>query len=215
MFERESGKPEPALTRRAGWITPIIACLLGMTLLGGLEAAESREKDHAELRELHQNVTKALNSADFSALQAQMGSEFDITFADQKYHGTIQSLKDYYAKLTSPDGPGIVSVHFEPQADTLTRFLGNDVGVTHGTSVDTFTKKNGDKIVLHSRWTATVVKENGKWKVAALHAGVDFLDNAILQSVQDRLKTMIYAGAGIGILLGAWLGFTLGRRKAA
>ncbi len=204
-----------ARTKGAGWLTLIAVGLLCIPILGGLQAAESKDTEHAALRELNQNVTKALNSADFTALQEQMASTFDITFADQKHLGSMQSLKDYHAQLTSPDGPGIVSMHFEPQADALTRFIGNDVGITHGTSVDTFTKKNGDKVVLHSCWTATMVKENGKWKVSALHAGVDFLDNPILQSVKGGLMSLVYAGAGIALVVGIGLGFVIGRRKAA
>ena len=57
------------------------------------------------------------------------------------------------------------------------------------------------------RWTATVIKEGDAWKVAAVHVGVDPLDNPILSGAVSLWKKV-----SIGALLGGLaLGFVLAR----
>ena len=59
---------------------------------------------------------------------------------------------------------------------------------------------------MDTRWSATLVKEDGNWKVAMLHVGTDFLDNPVLDGL-EKYASIFGIGAGIGGLL---LGFALG-----
>jgi hypothetical protein len=68
---------------------------------------------------------------------------------------------------------------------------------------------------MNVRWSATVVKENGEWKVALAHAGTDFLNNPVLDGAKAVVKK-IGVGAGLGgLLAGGVFGVMIGRCRKA
>ena len=67
---------------------------------------------------------------------------------------------------------------------------------------------------MKTRWTAVLQKEaDGKWRLRGIHIGTDFLDNPILDDAKNKLWKLGLAGGGGGLLVGAILGFFVGRRK--
>ena len=66
---------------------------------------------------------------------------------------------------------------------------------------------------MKSRWTATVIKDGGQWKLLTIHAGTNFLDNPVLAGIEQLSKTYGAVGAGGGLILGAFMGFLLGRLR--
>ena len=91
----------------------------------------------------------------------------------------------------------------EPKADILTRFIDANTGVCYGSSKDTYTMKSGKVVEMNVRWSATVVKENGEWKVAIAHVGTDFLSNPVLDGV-EKLTKMVGLGLGLADFWSAW-----------
>jgi hypothetical protein len=63
---------------------------------------------------------------------------------------------------------------------------------------------NGIKFDQDTRWSATVVKKDGQWKVANVHISANEFDNPILDIV--RRRTAWWAGgisAAAGFIVGA------------
>lgn len=168
----------------------------------GLEPDASRTTDHDALRALRARVTEAVNGRDVKALRASLAREFVFTAVDQTVITSEEQLQAYYTRVF--DGPGALleDMRVEPQAEILTRFLGDTVGYCYGTSKDSYTLKGGSHTEMTSRWTATVVKEDGEWRIAAAHAGADFMHNpAVSMALSSGYKLGI-GGALLGLLLG-------------
>ena len=92
-------------------------------------------------------------------------------------------------------------------ADALTEFVGEEIGLSRGASTDTYVFTDGETRVMTSRWTATLYKDNGKWKILNVHIGASIFDNPVVTAI----KSWIYkAGVGAGIA-GLLLGFGLAR----
>jgi hypothetical protein len=73
--------------------------------------------------------------------------------------------------------------------------------------------KSGEVVEMNVRWSATVVKENGEWKVALAHVGTDFLNNPVLDGAK-ALLTKVGIGAAVGgLLVGGIFGVMIGRGK--
>jgi hypothetical protein len=191
----------------------MLLCLITLSL-ASIAQAEDREADHNELRALLRTATEAMNTGNFDALRPLFYEKFSITTVDQKLFTNLDDFKAYYEGLLKGGNAQLKSIVFHPEADALTEFVGDQIGLIHGTSTDTFTFADGDVRTMTSRWTATVYKDNGKWKILNLHIGTNLLDNPVTATLKGYVKkTALAAGVG-GLIIGfiiAWL--MRGRRR--
>lgn len=196
-----------SLTKRL----PGILILISITVLSttGSIAAQDRNRDHEELRAMLKAGTEALNSGNPDGLAPLLHSDFSITTVDQKLFTNLNDFKRYYEQMLS--GP-VKSLTFNPTADELTVFVGENIGLSHGTSTDTFVFADGDTRTMNSRWTATVYKDNGSWKLLNLHIGTDLLDNPVVSALKSQLYKVGIGGGIAGLLIGFLIGWVI-RRK--
>jgi hypothetical protein len=187
------------------FLTGIMLCLSMIPLT----AQADRAQDHQALRVLLQAVTQDLNERKLDRLKTHLAPSFEVIFLDQTLRQKPEDLDAAFKQYFEGPNAVLKSIRFDPKADSLTRFLSENVGVCHGSSLDTYTFTDGATIPMETRWTATVVKEGGEWKLASLHAGVSLMQNPVLEGLKRRL-TWIGLGAG---LAGLFLGFLLGRWK--
>ncbi|MGA9772625.1 MAG: DUF4440 domain-containing protein [Blastocatellia bacterium] len=191
----------------------LLLCFI-MALVAANAMAEDRQQDHDELRQILKTATDAMNSKNLDALAPLFYSRFSITTVDQKLFTNLADFKAYYEGLYSGANAPLKSIMFKPEADALTEFIGDNIGLSHGTSTDTYTFSDGDTRVMTSRWTATVFRENGKWKILNLHIGADLLTNPVVSTLKSYIyKVGIGSGLG-GLIVGfavAW--FLRGKRR--
>lgn len=147
-------------------------------------------------------ATDALNRRDVSALSPLFASRCYITTVDGQ---TFRDAAGFKAYLDHLYGTSVSKIEFHPVADDLTAFLGSDSGICVGSSNDTYTFKDGSTRSMTSRWTATVHKEDGKWKLVGLHTSANILDNPVV----DATKTKGYAVSSAALIVGAIAGFAL------
>ena len=176
---------------------------------------DSHEADHAALRALLDKGARAIDNQDVKALSSCLAKEFVFIAVTQTVVTNEAQMQAFFDRMFRSNDALLTSIKTEPKADILTRFIGPDTGVCYGTSQDTYTMKSGKTVEMGVRWSATVVKENGEWKVAVVHIGTDFLNNPVLDGVQKLTKT-VGVGAGLGgLLLGLVAGRMRSRAKAA
>jgi ketosteroid isomerase-like protein len=152
-------------------------CLASCCL--GQEAA-NRDADHAALRGLLAKAVKAIEARDMDGLKGCFAQPFVFTAIDQTVITSIEQLRAFNDKVFAGKDAPMKKIEIKPEADALTKFLSDNVGYCVGKSTETYTMKDDRAFTMANRWTATVVKEGGEWKIAAVHAGVNFMDNPIL-----------------------------------
>lgn len=185
-------------------LVSLAAAALVLTFSGAARAVDpaplpDREADHAALRVLLAEAAKAFNSQDLEKLFSFFAKEFVFTTVDQTVITDLAAAKQHYDRMLRQPDSKITSVTVEPSADVLTRFTGEASGYCYGKTRDTYTvRSTGRKVTTDGRWTAVVVKEDGRWKVAAIHTGVSFIDNPVVayQSLSVFRKALL--GLGIG-----------------
>ena len=193
-----------------------LLCLLTL-LLAPVALAEDREADHNELRTMLRTATEAMNAGNFDALRPLFYDKFSITTVDQQLFTNLDDFKAYYEGLLRGGNARLKSIAFHPEADALTEFVGDNIGLSHGTSTDTYTFTDGDVRTMISRWTATVYKDNGKWKIINLHIGANLLDNPVTAAAKGYVRKAAIIAAVGGLLVGfiiAWLLRGSGRRRS-
>ena len=169
--------------------------------------AEDRNQDHEQLRALLKSATEAMNSRNFDALAPLMYERFSITTVDQRHFTNMADFKAYYEGLMTGPNATLKSITIKPEADALTEFVGDNIGLSHGTSTDTYYFTDGDTREMTSRWTATLYKDGGTWKILNVHIGTNLLDNPVVSSV----KGMIYKVGAAALAAGLLIGFVIDR----
>ncbi|HWI60073.1 MAG TPA: DUF4440 domain-containing protein [Bacillota bacterium] len=187
---------------------------LALHLGTAADAADAnREADHVALRQLRDKITAGINNLDAKALTPCFAKGFAFTTVTQTVLTNQAQIQDFFDQMFHSSTGLLTGMHTEPTADILTRFIDQNTGVCYGSTKDTYTLRSGQTVTMNLRWSATVVKEDGQWKVALAHAGTDFLNNPVLTKVSSFWRS-VAIGSGIGGgLLGLLLGVMLARRK--
>jgi len=169
-----------------------VGCLAGMAL--GQTAAPDREADHQALRQLRGNFMTAISRQDMPTVMTFLAKEFVITSIDQAVVTNREELAAYYDRMFKGKEAPIAKMEVSAEADVLTRFLGENAGYCYGSALATYTLRDGRVLRIKERWTAVLLKEDGEWKVAAAHRGVNFLDNPILSAARMSFwgKLMVF-----------------------
>ena len=199
------------VSKKLGLLLTLLLCVGGG--LNAFAADENREADHAALRALRDKITQAIDSQDIKALASCFAKDFAFTAVNQTVLTNETQMQVFLDQMFHSKDALVTSMKTEPKADILTRFVDANTGVCYGSSKDTYTMKTGKVVEMNIRWSATVVKEKGEWKVAIAHAGTDFLNNPVLEGVEKFTKVVGLVAGVIGLLVGLLAGRLLSRAK--
>jgi|SRR5262245_2607932 len=176
--------------------------------------AQERKQDHDELRAMLKTVTEAMNARDIEAMAPLFNNKFSITTVDQQTFTNLTDFKAYFNGLFAGPRATLKSITFNPTADALTEFVGEEIGFCRGASTDTYVFADGETRVMTSRWTANLYKDNGKWKILSVHIGVNLLDNPVVTALKRWLYKVGIGASVAGLLLGFGLERLMRRKQA-
>ena len=184
---------------------PSIGILLLYLTLGIINtlSAEEREADHEALRQILAITKEAVNTDQLDKLTPYLANGFSITMIDQAHIKSVAELKQYFHKYFKAENSILTGINISPEADILTEFIADNVGINYGHSIDVFTLRTGQNIEFQTRWTATTVKENDMWKLKTLHVGSNIIENPIIAAE----VAVRYTWGGVGLFIGLLLGF--------
>ena len=189
-----------------------ILLLLALSLIPLASTAQDkssdREQDHQALRSLKTEALAAITAKDIDKLASLFTEDFAFTGSDQTTVTGKDEIIAYYNRLLIDEGAPLKDIKATAEASILTRFIDENSGYVYGTGEDTYTLANGTSISANTAWTALVVKEDGQWKIAAAHVGINFYDNPVVKQLAGY-TTKLAVGTGI---VGLIIGFLLGRR---
>lgn len=176
----------------------------------GPSSTEGKDAIHNELRALNTGITKAMNENNVEGILSFTHSNVVFTTMNGDVARGHQAIRDYYAKMMTGPNKIVEKVTVNFLADELTILYQADaVGVCYGRTQDNYVLTDGTKLNISARWTATLVKENGKWLIAAFHYSTNMFDNPVL----DRLKKLMPALGIGGVIIGLLLGVVIGRKS--
>jgi ketosteroid isomerase-like protein len=200
----------------------IFSLLLVANLLHALPAAaESAGKPadqaqlaaiHTELRAVKDRMVQAVNTKNIAALMADVTPDVAFTAINNDTVIGIDKVKAYYDKMLTGSSRFLNDFSMSAEPDDLSRlYANNTIAVATGSANVMLDLRGGSgmKYTLPLRWTATLSRSNGPWKLAAIHFSADLSDNPYLTAMSTFWK---WAAAGIG-LAGLAIGYFVGRRR--
>ena len=193
----------------------LLAPLFAACLLVPQGVAQDRESDHDALRALRERLLSALGGTDADALAACFTPQFVFTGSDQSVATSRDELAAYYAEWFEGEDARLVKMEVSAEADVPTVFTGEDTGFSYGTGVITYHLTAGPVVPIPSRWTASVRKLDGEWRVETAHVGVNILENPVMKARVGLWRTATYAAAAGGVLVGLILARIFRKKQAA
>jgi ketosteroid isomerase-like protein len=156
---------------------------------------------HDELRALRKTLTEAVKSGDIDSQLAHVHKNVVATWQNNRVVRGTDGLRDFLKEMDAQNKKVFQGYKVEPEADDLTILHGGDAGIVFGRSVPKYHYLGMD-FELENRWTATLVKEDGAWKIAAYHVSANVVDNPVLNAA----KSAAYWAGGVCLVVGVVLG---------
>lgn len=182
----------------------LLALLMSINGLARAQAAPPEDATHNELRALRSEVLNAITSGDFDKVMTYVHPNAVVTWQNNEVCRGHKGLKDFMNRMGKE---AFKNYKVPPTPDELTIFYGN-TGLSFGKTIAQY-KILGKEFEMTSRWTATLVKENGRWLLAGYHVSTNALDNPLLNSAKQALYWM----GGIAGLIGLVIGWVFGMRR--
>jgi ketosteroid isomerase-like protein len=179
-----------------------LAVVAALSLTPTIAAAQPEDPAHAELRALRDDMVDAVAKRDVPRLLSHLHPNVVVTWQNAEVSRGHAGVRAYLDRMLNGDARIVDRFTTQPTVDELTILYGGDTGIAFGSSTDHFELHNGPAFDLQSRWTATLVKDEGTWKVAAFHASTNLFDNPVTQTAR---RYLIWTGVG-ALVLGLFIG---------
>jgi uncharacterized protein (TIGR02246 family) len=186
-------------------ITLTVACLF----TAGAGAQE--DPAHNDLRAVRDGMLAGMNAGNIEAQLVFLHPNVVVTWHNAVVSRGREGVRKYLDQMLN--GPSKVVEKFgaEVKVDELSILYGGDTAIAFGNAQEHFTLAGGRKVDFTGRWSATLVKEGGKWLIANLHTSDNLFDNPLFNAAK---KLLLWVGGGALLvgLLGGWLIGRRGRR---
>jgi len=184
--------------------------ILGLLAGAGQSTGQPAEDpSHAELRLLKDDLVDAVNTRDVPRLLKHLHPDVVVTWQNAEVSRHPEGVRAYLARML--EGPNRIVDSFTTAVavDELTILHGGDAGISFGSTRDHFSLRGGQSFDLDSRWSATLVRHDGRWVIASFHASTNLFDNPLLTGAR---RAAIGAAAG-ALIVGVLVGWLIGRRR--
>lgn len=169
------------------------------------------QADRQALLKILDAVQKAINDQDIEGILAQMRPDCTVTWWNAEISRGHDEIRAYYRRMVKDDGRYISKYTTQAKLGAHARFLGEggDVAVADGSMEDEFFPIIRGPFKLNSRWSATVAKSGGQWKIANLHLSSNVFTNTLIA----ELTRAIWITGSLCVVIGGLAGWFIGRRR--
>lgn len=192
--------------RKMVFIVLFAPWLTGATFAQENAAPDPHAEDRQALLAVFHEMEASINDQNVDRMVAQMTPDATVTWLNGEISRGHDEIRAYYHRMVR--GPDRILDKYTTAAKVgaPARFFG-DVAVADGTMRDYFFPVARGPFELDSNWTATCVKTDGGWKVAALHLSSNVFTNSLIAEAKTAAW---YTGAG-GLVAGIVLSWLFGR----
>jgi hypothetical protein len=173
---------------------------------------DPHQEDRLALRSILSEVEKGINEQDIERIISQMDPTCTVTWWNAETSRGHDEIRAYYRRMVKDDGRLITKYTTQAKVGAPARFIGSsgDIAVADGSMEDEFFPVIRGSFKLSSRWSATIAKSGGEWKIVSLHMSSNVFTNTL---IAELTRGLWYAGIA-GLVAGLLAGWFLRRRRA-
>jgi len=189
-----------------------ISLFLFIAPVASLAQDDPHAADRESLLVILGGIEDALNARDMQGALKHLDDNVIITYHDATVTQGPDAAMAYYNRMM--EGSAAIVTEFNTVASVgAPAVFHGDTATAFGTTTDKYVLTAGLEIDLDANWSMTARKNDGEWKVIALHFSTDLFDNQLLNSANKMNKMMAVGGVVVGMLLMLIIGRV--RRKSA
>jgi len=199
---------------RRGLRRIVAAAVVAISLIGATGWAQQPDphaEDRAQLRAMLAEFEAAINAQSIDRMVAVMDDNVTVIWLNAEVSRGKDEVRAYYGRMVGHDKAILSKYLTKASLGAPAKFYG-DVALADGSAMDEFYPIGRGFFRLDSRWSTTVIKNAGQWKIAVLHLSSNVFNNPLLDEVQTNIVKAGIAGLLIGLAL-MWLITSVLRRR--
>jgi ketosteroid isomerase-like protein len=207
----------PHFLARASWLAVLLSLLSpvgwGQTLATTAAPAATSinvEETHEQLRRVRDQMLDAWKRRDIDALLTNVDPNVVVTWQNGTVSRGPDAIRTFYKTMLGGEASVLANISSTLTVDDLSVLHGPDTAIAFGNIHDDMTFKRPlfwapllggpTSLSVNSRWSATLVRKGGAWKLASYQAGVNPYSNPVLELATQTAGRI---GAAIGFIVGA------------
>jgi len=160
-------------------------------------------KDREQLVEILKEVEASINSQSLEGMVRRMDANATVVWANAEVSRGPAEILAYYDRMVRGKGRILTRYMTKASLSGPARFLGDGtVAIADGSMEDEFFPIIRGPFKLSSRWTTTIAKIDGEWRVVGLHLSANVFNNVLLDEAKRALLYAGLAGLALGVLAG-------------
>lgn len=165
-----------------------------------------------ELQTMRSEMLAAFKRRDFKLLNSYVTPDIIVTWQNGEVTKGTDALMSFNERMLGGDNSVISEADAAPIIEG--RKLFGDQIISIGAMNDSFTiRATGQKLPFNSRFSALVVKQDGRYLVSGLHLSANVFDNPVLSAATNFYKLLAGATAVVALIFGILIGKFLLCRK--
>jgi ketosteroid isomerase-like protein len=163
-----------------------------------LTAVAAEDPAHNELRAVRDGLLAGMNKGDIEAQLAYLHTNVVVTWHNAEVSRGHEGVRKYLDRMLKGSNKVVEKFSADVTVDELSILYGGDTAIAFGSAQERFTLAGGRQFDFTGRWSATLVKEGGKWLIANLHTSNNIFDNALLNAAKRMLVWAVLAQGSPG-----------------
>lgn len=173
----------------------------------------SEEQLHNELRQVRDEMEKALNARDLDGLMKHLDERVIFSTMNGDVVTGHLGVREYYTKMLSGPGSRVKAVKAHFDVTELSRLYDGRIATAFGTTNDHYELADGMAFDMKAQWSSTLRRgPDGNWKILTFHYSANIFDNAVRDMELGVLKKVAIGAAIFALLVGLLIGWRLGRK---
>lgn len=178
------------------------AAICFLSLAGNNLAADNdpHAADRKQLLQLMNAVESAINEQNVDRMLTQFADDAIVTWLNAEVSRGKEEIKAYYQRMVGAEGAILKKYLTKAALGAPARFYG-DIAVADGSTADEFFPWKRGVFAFDSRWSGTMAKIDGQWKLVALHLSTNVFTNPLIAEYEQMLRFVGIGAFAAGLLL--------------